>query len=84
MISSFYAGIDYLRGFNRSYESKNAAGMETGFRWVAWKGLNFRLGAIAIASKGQSLKINPAPRGQLRYFHSFQRPRYKSSRGGGF
>lgn len=59
--SSFYAGANYLRGFNRDYENKNALGLEAGFRWTIGKGLNFRIGAIAVASKGQSLKINPTP-----------------------
>jgi hypothetical protein len=59
--SSFYGGVNYLRGLNRDYENKNAAGMEAGFRWMVWKGLNLRIGAIAVAAKGESLKINPAP-----------------------
>jgi len=59
--SSFYAGASYLRGFNRDYENKNAIGMEAGFRWMIWKGLNLRIGAIAVAAKGESLKINPTP-----------------------
>jgi len=59
--SSFYAGASYLRGFNRDYEGKSALGMEAGFRWMVWKGINLRIGAIAVASKGQSLKINPTP-----------------------
>jgi hypothetical protein len=59
--SSFYAGASYLRGFNRDYEGKNALGMEAGFRWMVWKGLNLRIGAIAVAAPGESLKINPTP-----------------------
>jgi hypothetical protein len=59
--SSFYAGVNYLRGFNRDYEDKNALGVEGGFRWMIWKGLNFRIGAIAVAAKGETLKINPTP-----------------------
>lgn len=59
--SSFYAGTSYLRGRNRNYDGKNALGVEAGFRWMAWKGLNLRIGAIAVAAKGQSLKINPTP-----------------------
>ena len=58
--SSFYAGVNYLRGFNRDYENKNALGLETGFRWMVWKGLNLRLGAIVVTAQGQSTKINPA------------------------
>lgn len=59
--SSFYAGASYLRGFNRDYEGKNALGVEAGFRWMVWKGLNLRIGAIAVAAPGESLKINPTP-----------------------
>ncbi len=59
--SSFYAGVDYLRGLSRDYDDKNALGIETGFRWMVWKGLNVRIGAIAVAAKDESLKINPAP-----------------------
>lgn len=59
--SSFYAGANYLRGFNRDYKNKNAVGIEAGFRWMVWKGLNLRIGAIAVAAKDESLKINPTP-----------------------
>lgn len=59
--SSFYAGASYLRGLNRSYKDQSAIGVEAGFRWMIWKGLNARIGAIAIASKGKDLKINPTP-----------------------
>jgi hypothetical protein len=59
--SSFYAGANYLRGFNRDYEGKNAVGIETGFRWMVWKGLNFRIGVIGVTASGESFKINPTP-----------------------
>lgn len=59
--SSFYAGISYLRGLTRDYDNKNAMALESGFRWYIWKGLNLRIGVIALASKGQSLKLNPTP-----------------------
>jgi hypothetical protein len=59
--SSFYAGANYLRGFNRDYDGKNALGVEVGFRWMVWKGLNLRIGAIAVAAKGESVKFNPTP-----------------------
>lgn len=59
--SSFYAGASYLRGLSREYDGKNAFGMEAGFRWMIWKGLNARIGVIALAAKGQDLKINPTP-----------------------
>lgn len=59
--SSFYAGASYLRGMSRDYDGKNAVGVEAGFRWMAWKGLNLRIGAIGVASSGKTLKINPTP-----------------------
>ncbi len=59
--SSFYAGASYLRGLTRDYENKNAVAVEAGFRWMIWKGLNFRIGAIALAASGESIKINPTP-----------------------
>lgn len=59
--SSFYAGVAYLRGLNLDYESQNAYGLEAGYRWMIWKGLNLRVGAIAVASKGHDVKINPTP-----------------------
>ncbi|TFF35775.1 hypothetical protein [Mucilaginibacter psychrotolerans] len=59
--SSFYAGSSYMRGLNRNYEGKNALGTEVGYRWVVWKGLNLRIGAIGVSAKGQSFKVNPTP-----------------------
>ncbi len=59
--SSFYGGVNYLRGFNRDYADKNAVGVEAGFRWMIWKGLNFRIGVIALAAKGEPLHVNPTP-----------------------
>lgn len=59
--SSFYGGASYLRGLNLGYKNDNALGIEAGFRWYAWKGLNLRLGVIALTAKGQDLKINPTP-----------------------
>lgn len=59
--SSFYIGSSYLRGLTRDYEDKNAVAFEAGVRFVVWKGLNFRLGVIALAGAGQDLKINPTP-----------------------
>lgn len=59
--SSFYASVSFLRGLNLDYERDNAVSFETGYRWMAWKGLNFRLGAIAVVSPGHTLKINPTP-----------------------
>lgn len=59
--SSLYVGTSYLRGQTRDYEDQNAAAFEAGARLVVWKGLNFRLGVIALTAKGKSLKINPTP-----------------------
>ncbi len=59
--SSFYTGISYLRGINRDYDGKNAVAAEAGFRWMIWKGLNLRMGIIALAAKGEDVKFNPTP-----------------------
>ncbi len=59
--SSFYAGASYLRGINLSYKDENAVGVEAGFRWMVWKGLNVRIGAIGVGAKGHDFKINPTP-----------------------
>lgn len=59
--SSFYGGLSYLRGITRDYKDKNALGVEAGFRWYVWKGLNLRIGVIALAAEGQDVKINPTP-----------------------
>lgn len=59
--SSFYAGASYLRGLNRDYKNENAFAAEAGFRWMIWKGLNFRIGVIAVAASGRDLQINPTP-----------------------
>lgn len=58
--SSFYAGASYLRGLNLDYKNVNAVSAEAGFRWMIWKGLNERIGAISVASKGHDVEINPA------------------------
>lgn len=59
--SSFYAGTSYLRGLNLDYKDQNALGLEAGFRWMIWEGLNFRIGGIALIAKDQDVKINPTP-----------------------
>ncbi|MCM4153964.1 hypothetical protein DHD05_20435 [Arenibacter sp. N53] len=59
--SSFYGGLSYLRGTTRDYKNENALGVEAGFRWYVWKGLNFRIGVIALTAEGKDLKINPTP-----------------------
>ncbi|WP_298148848.1 hypothetical protein [Flavobacterium sp.] len=59
--SSFYSGLSYLRGTSRDYKDVNAIGLEAGFRWYVWSGLNLRLGVIALAADGKDLQINPTP-----------------------
>ncbi len=59
--SSMYASVSFLKGLNLDYEGDNAFSFETGYRWMAWKGLNFRLGAIALVSPGHTFKLNPTP-----------------------
>lgn len=59
--SSFYAGISYVRGTNLDYNEQNAMGLEAGFRWMVWKGLNLRIGGIALLAKDHDVKINPTP-----------------------
>lgn len=59
--SSFYAGASYLRGINLEYNKENALGLEAGFRWMVWKGLNLRIGGIALVAKGHDVRINPTP-----------------------
>lgn len=59
--SSFYAGASYLRGLNLEYKQQNALGLEAGFRWVIWKGINFRIGGIALVAKDHRTQINPTP-----------------------
>ncbi|MBX7109441.1 MAG: hypothetical protein K1X61_12395 [Chitinophagales bacterium] len=51
--------MSYLRGLDHDYEDKNAFGAEAGFRWMIWKGLNLRIGAIAVAAQDEDLKLNP-------------------------
>jgi len=59
--SSFYAGASFLHGLNLNYDKENALGLEAGFRWMVWKGINLRLGAIALVAKGHEPRINPTP-----------------------
>lgn len=59
--SSFYSGASFIRGMTRDYKNTNSLGLEAGVRWYVWKGLNFRLGVIALLSKDKETKINPTP-----------------------
>lgn len=59
--SSFYSTLAYARGTTRDYKNKNAVIGEVGFRWMIYKGINFRFGVAALAAPGESIKINPTP-----------------------
>ena len=59
--SAFYSGASYMRGLNRDYQGKDAMGVELGYRWMVWKGLNLRIGAIGVTAKDLSFKISPTP-----------------------
>ncbi|TAE50008.1 MAG: hypothetical protein EAZ89_12980 [Bacteroidetes bacterium] len=52
--SSFYLQLSYLRGLNRAYAKENAFSPDLGFRWMVWKGLNLRVGAVGVFGKGKS------------------------------
>lgn len=57
----YTAGTDFMRGINLDYEDQNAIGVEAGFRWMVWKGLNLRIGAIALMARDHDVEINPTP-----------------------
>lgn len=59
--SSFYAQLSYLRGLNLDYKGMNAFSADIGFSAMIWKGLQARLGVIAIATDGKPIKLNPTP-----------------------
>lgn len=59
--SSFYSSLSYAKGINGDYKDKDAFINEFGFRWMAWKGLNLRLGVATLLAKGESVKVNPTP-----------------------
>lgn len=59
--SSFYVSGSYLRGLSRDYKDENAFITEVGFRWMIWKGLNFRIGAAMLVVEGHAPKFNPTP-----------------------
>lgn len=59
--SSFYVSGSYLRGLSRDYKGENAFIADAGFRWMIWKGLNFRIGAAMLVSAGHKPKFNPTP-----------------------
>ncbi len=57
--SEFYLSASYLRGFNHGHE--NGALMDVGYRWMAWRGLNLRLGVAVMLERGHDVKVNPTP-----------------------
>ncbi|MCW3074549.1 MAG: hypothetical protein JWP69_1618 [Flaviaesturariibacter sp.] len=59
--SSFYSSISYARGLSKDYKNQNAAIGEVGFRWMAYRGINLRIGAAALSAKGKDVQINPTP-----------------------
>lgn len=59
--SSFYAQVSYLKGLNRDYKIVNAFSTDIGYRAMIWKGLQARLGVIAVFAKNRSVKVNPSP-----------------------
>lgn len=59
--SSFYASLSLVRGLNKGYEADNGLLIDTGFRWMAWEGLNLRIGAALLASSGHKPRLNPTP-----------------------
>jgi len=59
--SSFYSSVSYVRGIDHDYKNQDAAMGEVGFRWMAYKGLNLRIGMAFLAADGKSLKVNPTP-----------------------
>lgn len=71
--SSFYSSLSYARGMTRDYKDKNAVMSELGFRWMAWKGINLRIGVAALAAKGETLKINPTPGISYSFFFNNKR-----------
>lgn len=59
--SSFYAQLSYLRGTSREYKGVNAGSLDVGFRWMVWKGLHLRIGALALVAPDKDVRINPTP-----------------------
>lgn len=59
--SSFYAQLSYLRGLNLEYKDMNAGSVDVGFRWMVWKGLHLRIGALALVAPDKDVRINPTP-----------------------
>jgi len=59
--SSFYTYFSYGRGLNLNYENKDAFMYELGYRFMLWRGLSFRFGAIGLFAEGESAKLNPTP-----------------------
>lgn len=67
--SSFYAQVSHLYGLNEDYKGVNAGSVDVGFRWTIWKGLNLRIGALALMAPDKDVFINPT--GGLSYGFTF-------------
>lgn len=67
--SSFYAQFSYLRGLNADYEGVDAGSVDLGFRWMIWKGLNLRIGALALMAADKPTYVNPT--GGISYSFTF-------------
>jgi hypothetical protein len=57
--SAFFTSASYVRGLNHGWGHGLVA--DAGFRWVAWRGLNLRLGGGLLVSPGHRPRINPTP-----------------------
>ena len=67
--SSFYISQSYAKGINLDYKEKDTSMTEIGFRWVIWKGFNFRLGINALVAQGETTKFNPTPGISYTFFY---------------
>lgn len=59
--SSMYSSLSFVRGLSKDYKGDNGIMIETGYRWMVWKGLNLRLGATLLLAAGHEMKLNPTP-----------------------
>ena len=57
--SGFYGSVAYLRGFTEGWKS-SALGLDAGFRWPIWSGLEARLGVAVMKPAGRDWQVNPA------------------------
>jgi hypothetical protein len=57
--SSPYFSIAYVRGLQHGF--RNGVMTDVGFRWIAYKGLDLRLGVGLLQSPPNGIRINPTP-----------------------